>query len=170
VGRYARREYSKPGGISMKKTVVVAVFIALTAAIAQSAFAHCEVPCGIYDDRMRVAMIREHITTIEKAMKQIEELSNASPVNHNQVVRWTLNKEKHAEELQHIVQQYFMTQRVKPAEPGDKATYDKYVTQIALLHQILVNAMKSKQTADVKYVTKLRSLTDSFDESYFEGR
>jgi hypothetical protein len=27
-----------------------------------SAAAHCEIPCGIYDDEMRVNMIAEHIT------------------------------------------------------------------------------------------------------------
>ncbi|MDY6953871.1 MAG: superoxide dismutase [Ni], partial [Thermodesulfobacteriota bacterium] len=35
------------------------------------ASAHCEIPCGIYDDQMRIDMIAEHITTIEKSMKQI---------------------------------------------------------------------------------------------------
>jgi nickel superoxide dismutase len=154
----------------MKKAIVVAVFVALAAAFAQSAFAHCEVPCGIYDDHMRVAMIREHITTIEKAMKQIEELSKASPVNYNQVVRWTVNKEKHAEELQDIVQQYFMTQRIKPADPADKAKHGKYIEQLALLHQMLVQAMKSKQTTDLGHIAELRSLTDRFDKSYFEGK
>ena len=30
--------------------------------------AHCEIPCGIYDDQTRVQLIHEHIGTIEKAM------------------------------------------------------------------------------------------------------
>lgn len=154
----------------MKKFVFVVVYLALAAALSESVLAHCEVPCGIYDDQMRVALIREHIATIEKAMKQIEELSKASPVNYNQLTRWIMNKEEHAEELQHVVQQYFMTQRIKPAAPGDGAMYDKYVGQIALLHQMLVSAMKSKQSTDLKYVAELRSLVDDFSKSYFENQ
>jgi nickel superoxide dismutase len=38
------------------------------------AFAHCEIPCGIYDDEMRIRIIYEHIVTVEKSMKQIIEL------------------------------------------------------------------------------------------------
>jgi len=34
-------------------------------------FSHCEIPCGIYDDPMRLDMMAEHIGTIEKSMKQI---------------------------------------------------------------------------------------------------
>jgi nickel superoxide dismutase len=137
---------------------------------AQLAMAHCEVPCGIYDDKMRVEMIREHITTIEKAMKQINALSGEATVNHNQVVRWTVNKEKHAEELQHIVQQYFMTQRIKPAHDEDGTMAKTYVDQLTLLHMMLIHAMKAKQTTDLEQVETLRSLTDKFSTAYFEGK
>lgn len=43
--------------------------------LAVSAFAHCEIPCGIYGDQARVDLIREHVTTIEKSMDMIEKLS-----------------------------------------------------------------------------------------------
>ena len=49
------------------------------------AFAHCEIPCGIYDDHARVHMIEENITTIEKSMKSIRELQAAKPTNNNQL-------------------------------------------------------------------------------------
>ena len=39
-----------------------------------SAFGHCEIPCGIYDDEMRIEMISEHIGTIEKSMNEIMHL------------------------------------------------------------------------------------------------
>lgn len=154
----------------MKKVLVLTVFLAVSFASARSAFSHCEVPCGIYDDEMRIEMIHEHITTIEKAMKKIVELSQESPVNYNQIVRWTTNKEKHAEELQHIVHQYFLTQRVKPADATEKSKHVKYVEQVTLLHQTLVLAMKAKQTTDMEHVDELRKLTDQFSKSYFEGK
>ena len=80
-------------------------------------FGHCEIPCGIYDDEMRIKMMAEHITTLEKSMKEIMALSKAPAINYNQIVRWVMNKETHATEFQGIVTQYFMTQRIRPRYP-----------------------------------------------------
>ncbi|MGW8194145.1 MAG: superoxide dismutase [Ni] [Desulforhopalus sp.] len=87
--------------------------------------AHCEIPCGIYDDALR------------------------------------MNKDKHAEMLQEIVWQYFMTQRIKLDAPD----YDK---KLASLHQMLVYSMKCKQTTDLANVEKLRAATEDFHKLYFE--
>jgi len=122
--------------------------------------AHCEVPCGIYDDEMRANMIAEHATTIEKAMNEISELSSKAPLNYNQIVRWVTNKELHATEVQHIVSQYFLTQRIKPDT-------DQYGKKLEVLHQMLVAAMKCKQTTDLSNVKQLRSLLKDFEVLYF---
>ena len=37
--------------------------------------AHCQVPCGIYDDASRIILIKENFQTIKKSMDQIEKLS-----------------------------------------------------------------------------------------------
>lgn len=129
--------------------------------------AHCEVPCGIYGDEMRIAMIKEHITTIEKAMKQIDELSAASPVNYNQVVRWVNTKEDHANQIQDIASQYFLTQRLKPTDPSDASAYQKYITQLTLMHEIIVLAMKTKQSTDLESIKKLRETVEKFEVAYF---
>ena len=137
------------------------------AMLTQRAGAHCQIPCGIYDDPARFTMLEEHLTTIEKSMKQITELSAAEPEGHvNQLVRWVMNKETHADEFTEIVTFYFMAQRVKPAEPGDREAFRKYVRQVTLLHQMVFNAMKAKQTTDLQYIEKLRSLVSSFKELY----
>jgi nickel superoxide dismutase len=130
---------------------------------ANNAWAHCEIPCGIYDDHMRIHMIEEHITTIEKSMNQITELSGQTPVNYNQLVRWVTNKEHHADELQHIVTQYFMTQRIKP----EQKDYEK---KLSVLHKMLLAAMKCKQTTDLAHINTLRNLTQEFEGMYFEGQ
>jgi nickel superoxide dismutase len=127
---------------------------------AQYALCHCEIPCGIYDDQMRVKMIGEHITTIEKSMKEILRLTTEHPMNHNQLVRWIMNKENHANKLQEIVTQYFMTQRIKL----DAKDYGR---KIALLHKMLVHAMQCKQTTDVAHVGTLRSVLKEFEVVYF---
>jgi nickel superoxide dismutase len=122
--------------------------------------AHCEIPCGIYDDEMRVSMIAEHITTIEKAMTQITQLESQKPTNHNQLTRWVMNKEHHANEAQQIVTQYFMTQKIK-------LDAEKYSDKVTLLHKMLVYAMKCKQTTDLTHIATLRSLLKEFQGIYF---
>jgi nickel superoxide dismutase len=145
--------------------VAVAVVLALGLA-ASGAYAHCQIPCGIYDDDARFAEIAEHITTIEKSMKQVRELGAAKERNDNQIVRWVMNKEAHADQLAEIVTAYFMTQRLKPADPNDKAATAKYVEKLTLLHRMLVAAMKAKQTTDEQHVKELRTLLDAFAHAY----
>ena len=125
-----------------------------------NASAHCEIPCGIYDDQARINELLEHVTTIEKSMKQIIAISKEKDHNANQLVRWVMNKENHANELQHIVTQYFMTQRVKL----DAKNYEK---KLGLLHQMLVYAMKSKQTTDLDNTAKLTAAINDFNSLYF---
>ncbi len=122
--------------------------------------AHCEIPCGIYDDKMRVAMISEHIDTIEKSIKQIITLENQQDKNYNQIIRWVINKENHANEIQHIVSQYFLTQRIK----FDSKNYTEKITR---LHKMLVYAMKCKQTTDLSNITRMRSILKEFNKIYF---
>ena len=144
--------------------------VAVGAAVPGLAQAHCQIPCGIYDDAVRFKLMLEHVTTIEKSMNQIRELSASPQPNWNQLVRWVDNKEKHADELVHIATYYFLTQRIKPANPADKAAMSKYLKHLALIHQIVVNAMKTKQTTDLEYCTKLRKLITEFKESYMGNK
>ena len=127
---------------------------------ASYAAAHCEIPCGIYDDEMRIKTITEHITTIEKSMKQIRKLESGKPINYNQLVRWITNKERHASEVQEIVSQYFMTQRIK-------LDTENYTKKLTLLHKMLLYAMKCKQTTDLSHISTLRSLLKEFHDLYF---
>lgn len=122
--------------------------------------AHCEIPCGIYDDEMRIRMILEHVQTIEKSMNEILALQKKEQDHANQLIRWVMNKENHAEQLQEIVSQYFMTQRIKPDSQG-------YEKKLSILHQMLIYAMKCKQTTDLDHVQKLRNLVGEFKNLYF---
>jgi nickel superoxide dismutase len=106
-------------------------------------------------------MIAEDAATVEKAMKQIMELSKETPINYNQLVRWITNKEEHATRIQDIVSQYYMTQRIKPDQK-------KYAEMLQTLHKMLVAAMKCKQTTDLTHVETLRSLLKTFEMQYFD--
>lgn len=150
----------------MKTRILIPALVLTAMLFAQGAWAHCEVPCGIYDDAARIALMREHITTVEKSMHMVEELSGAESMNYNQIVRWVNNKETHADEIQHIVSQYFMTQRVKPVASDDSG-YGTFVEKVTVLHQLLIEAMKSKQTLDHDHIDAMRNLVDRFEKLYF---
>jgi len=152
-----------------RERMLIGIVVALAGVMLATvpAFSHCEIPCGIYGDEMRIAMMQEDIATIEKSMKQIVELSKQTKPDHNQLVRWVQNKEHHADKIREVVTQYFMTQRVKPVDPKDSAGHDAYVKELTLLHETLVYAMKCKQTADLAHVEKLKKLVNAFSKAYF---
>jgi len=149
---------------------VLLVTIASVVALSSLAFAHCQVPCGIYDDQARLDALEEHITTIEKAMKMIVDLSDDADPNYNQIVRWVEAKNDHADDIAHIVTWYFLQQRVKPAGRADAAAYESYVLKLTLLHGMLVQSMKAKQTVEPGHVAELRTLLEEFGKAYMAGK
>lgn len=153
----------------MRTRILFPAVMLIAALSARGVLAHCEIPCGIYGDETRITLLREHITTVEKSMTMIRTLGAEAEVNYNQLIRWTSNKEKHADEIQHIVSQYFMTQRIKPAA-GPGPEYDAYIAKITLLHELLIEAMKSKQTLEQTHIDSMRKIVDKFEALYFEKK
>ena len=104
-------------------------------------FAHCQVPCGIYDDARKIIEIEEDIMTIKKAMNNIQLISSQnipSSQEMNQLVRWVTTKEEHAQHIQNTIMEYFLSQRIKPKNSNDD-NYLKYVnetikTQFTIVH------------------------------------
>ena len=152
-----------PGKKTLLAVLAGTLFLGVGASIVSS---HCEIPCGIYGDPMRLDMMAEHITTIEKSISEIQRLSAEGDKDYNQLVRWVANKEHHADQLSDIVTQYFMKQRVKPAAQGSGKAYGQYVQKLTLLHQIMVTSMKCKQSTDLEHVDTLRSLLAAFRVAY----
>ncbi len=121
------------------------------------ALAHCEVPCGIYDDPARVAQLLEDATTIGKAVDEITALAGKTDVQSiNQVVRWVNTKEAHATRIQETIAQYFLDQRVKPAARGSDGWND-YVNRLADHHAVMIAAMQAKQSVDRSRTAALRA-------------
>lgn len=146
------------------KTVRIFVFL-LTLGSVTTAMAHCEVPCGIYGDDIRFALLSEHLDTIEKAMVQSTELAAAETVNHNQLVRWTMTKEDHADKFREILVQYFLTQRIKPVQ-ADAEGHAAYLAQLERVHQLVVLSMKCRQTTDTGHVAAARAILKEFSAAY----
>lgn len=156
----ARRSY----GVLMTAAFVL---IGTSLLLVGGAGAHCQIPCGIYDHNARLNGLLEDVATIEKSVKNIQELSGKTdPQSQNQLVRWVVNKETHANYIQETVADYFLAQVVKPADPSDKDGYAKYLASLADHHAVIVWAMKAKQTADLKVVESLRAAVKKLEGYY----
>ena len=152
----------------MKRFAIAAISVASTFAAAATVGAHCQIPCGIYNDELRVQLIEEDITTIEKSMNEINRLGAMEQIDYNQLVRWIDNKEAHAQKIQDVVTAYFMAQRIKPpTNHEDKDVVNQYLHKLALLHAIQIHAMKAKQGTELKEVEMLRDLVNKFRAAYF---
>lgn len=129
-----------------------------------AAYAHCQIPCGIYGDEMKFAELQQHVATIEKAGAQIRELAgkeSRSPLDAQQLVRWTVNKEDHAQRIIDEAANYFLAQRIKAGAPH-------YAEQLQALHLIIVNAMKAKQSPEAAPAAALRDNVAALQKLYLD--
>jgi len=148
----------------MKLFTIASSAILLSLFSATPTFAHCQVPCGIYSDETVLIDLQTHQATIAKAMKQITELSKDPGKNANQLTRWIMNKEKHADKIQTIMTQYFLAQRLKLNEA--KTNEKSYLKKLTLIHQIIVLSMQCKQTTDLAVAEKLQKAIHDFTHAY----
>ena len=145
----------------MTKTILISAIFALAAAAPQAS-AHCQIPCGIYDDNNVIQSMHTDYVTIAKAAKEIETLSKDPSANAHQLTRWIMNKESHAQSIQDKVLNYFLAQRLKVDQP-DKETYLK---NLQLCHEVIVTAMACKQSTDGANVEKLHDLLHDFQAAF----
>lgn len=147
----------------LKPLVTVATVLTIAAAgitlLNQStsrAEAHCQVPCGIFDEGARIKALYEEATTIEKAMNEMNKLAGKDDAQSQmQFTRWTITKEEHASQIITTTSEYFLAQRVKPVVRGADG-YDAYLKTLAMHHELMIAAMKAKQTTDTAAVQRLR--------------
>jgi len=149
----------------MRRFPLVLFFLLLTAGTGLL-YAHCEIPCGIYGDSLRFELIREHVLTVEKSMREIEAIGKSKKPDLHQLVRWVDNKEEHARLIQEIVSQYFLHQRIKPVSEGEPGR-DFYVQKVELLHRILVSAMKCKQGTNLADAQDILNFLARFEQLYW---
>jgi nickel superoxide dismutase len=128
--------------------------------------AHCQVPCGIYDDAARIKSLREDATTIAKAVAQVSDLASQHDAQAiNQAIRWVMTKEEHASHIIEVVSQYFLTQKVKPKAAGSD-DYNAYLALLADHHAVMVAAMKTKQSSSAAPVADLVKAIDKLATHY----
>ena len=122
--------------------------------------AHCQVPCGVYGDSARFTQMLEDQTTIAKAIAQINDLADKKDgKSANQLARWVSTKEDHANKIQKIIAEYFLTQRIKSSS-------GKYEDLLKGAHGVMVAAMKCKQGTDPTSADALKSAIENFQTVY----
>jgi nickel superoxide dismutase len=122
--------------------------------------AHCQVPCGVYGDSARFSQMLEDQATIAKAIAQINDLAGKKDgKSANQLARWVSTKEDHANKIQKIIAEYFLTQRIK-------STSEKYEGLLKGAHSVMVAAMKCKQGTDPKSADALKYIIENFQTVY----
>mmetsp|Transcript_10725 Transcript_10725/g.23621 ORF Transcript_10725/g.23621 Transcript_10725/m.23621 type:complete len:148 (-) Transcript_10725:109-552(-) len=113
---------------------------------------HCQVPCGIFTDELRVQAMMEDASTIRKSVVQAQELHKAGALQDiHQMVRWIATKEEHAQKIMTTTADYFLAQKVKKADLDQ----DEYLKRLALHHDVMVAAMKAKQSSELGPVDTL---------------
>ena len=143
--------------------ILVSLGLGLPQGIYQVVHAHCQIPCGIYDDHSRVQSMLEDADTIIKSTKSIEELSGHSDAQSlNQISRWVMNKETHSQNIISTISDYFMTQRVKP-------TQEDYTERLVKHHKVILAAMKAKQNADKDHAIALKQSIEALATYYPEA-
>jgi nickel superoxide dismutase len=84
----------------------------------------------------------EDAATVEKGAGMIAGLAGKTDAQSaNQMVRWVMNKEQHAQNIIDTISDYFLTQRVKTSQKD-------YAKRLARHHAVILEAMKAKQNAD----------------------
>ena len=126
--------------------------------------AHCQIPCGIFSDEIKFSELEEHVATIEKSaglIRNLSEKENLTANDYQQLIRWTTNKETHAQKIIDETANYFLAQRIK-------SDADHYSEKIKLLHHIIIDAMKTKQSVESEMTDKLSEKIALFKELYLD--
>ena len=146
----------------LKKTRFLSslVVVGCSLVLSLQVYAHCQIPCGIYDDYARIQSMLEDTATIEKSANMMADLATKTDSqSQNQYVRWVMNKEKHSQNVIDTISDYFLTQRVKSSQQD-------YTERLIKHHRVIVAAMKTKQNADSRYTTELKHSIEALAPYY----
>ncbi len=126
----------------------------------KSAYAHCDVPCGIYE----TDTMSHSAETCRRMIQKITELGELDSVEkHNTFVRSVMNKEKHAQkvkkELYILWSDYFKPEHLE-ANPGIHDMLWKTVKQASTV----------KQTVSMEEVDKLVAMVHDVSHLFLETK
>ena len=143
-----------------KQLMGAMIGLGMIVGLSSPAFSHCQVPCGIFDDHARVHQMLEDSVTVIKAASMMAELAGKTDAQSvNQMTRWIMNKESHAQKIIETISDYYLTQRVKTDQPD-------YIERLKTHHAVMLAAMKAKQSADKSYGLALQKAIQALEKYY----
>lgn len=128
--------------------------------IIKPVYAHCDIPCGIYE----TDSLKHAAETCRRMIQKIEELGDIdSAEKHNTFVRCVTNKEKHAQKFKYEVyvlwSDYFKPEHLQKSPD---------------LHEVLWQAAKQaskvKQTLGMEEVEKLLAAAEKVDDLFTRSK
>lgn len=123
-------------------------------------YAHCDVPCGIYE----TDTLKHAADTCHRMLEKLDELGEVdSPEKHNNFVRIVMTKERHAQKFKNEV--YILwSDYFKP----------EHLEKLPELHDVLWRAVKQaskvKQTLDKAETQKLLTAAQEVDELFARSK
>lgn len=119
-------------------------------------YAHCDIPCGIYE----TDTLKHAAETCRRMIQKIEEIGQPDTAEkHNNFIRAVTNKERHAQKFKHEVS-VLWSDYFKP----------EHAEKLPELHDVLWRAAKQasrvKQTASMEEVEKLIALAAEVDDLF----
>jgi nickel superoxide dismutase len=129
----------------------------------ETAKAHCDIPCGIYDPISAQIDALTVIRMVDLMHNFVAEHSERDVAFYNTMARYVAVKEEHAESCKHEIR-VIWGDYMKPAQA------EKYPELHGLVHQIMQLGSKSRQTADRDTAVKLLQAVNKFAEIFWETK
>jgi nickel superoxide dismutase len=130
----------------------------------ETAQAHCDIPCGIYDPHASIIAALSVIRMIDLMNDLTKERGSIDDMEYiHGLTRYIAVKEEHAEICKHEVRVIF----------GDyikKEHLEKYPELPGLFHQIMQLASKARQTAARQNALDLLNAVNRFAEIFWETK
>ena len=125
----------------------------------ETAKAHCDIPCGIYDPIVAQINALTVVRMIDLMRELAEKDAEKGPEFYNSMARYVAVKEEHAEKAKHEVR-VIWGDYIKPAH------LEKYPELHKLVHDIMQMGSASRQTADrvtsVNFVEAINKFAEIF--------
>jgi nickel superoxide dismutase len=128
----------------------------------ETAQAHCDVPCGIYDPIIaQIAALT--VVRMLDLMTDLESKPERGLAYQNTLARHIAVKEEHAEKVKHEIRVIF-GDYIKPAH------IEKYPDLPALNHKIMQLGSKVRQTTDREAALQLVEAVNQFAQIFWETK
>lgn len=128
-------------------------------------FAHCDVPCGIYDPysaQIAAFTVIRMTQLIQEAHTESDDAAGQKQLMHA-IARYTAVKEEHAERVKHEIRviwgDYFKEEQLK-----------EYPGLHDLVFRIMKQASKARQTIDMDAAKQLLSSVQEFAEIFWKSK